>query len=124
MPIRDALRLSFAATANAAFEERGAVAEEAVARGGSLNKALTRTRLFPEDCRHILAVAEESGRLDEVLRQQAEHYDEEAGRRLATLTQALNWGVWLLVAVVILVAVFRLFGSYVGQFDRATGGLE
>jgi type II secretory pathway component PulF len=123
MPIRDALRLSFAATANAAFAERGVAAEEAVARGSSLIKALTRTGLFPEECRHILAVGEESGRLDEVLRQQAEHYDDEAGRRLATLTQALAWGVWLLVAVAILAGVFRLFGAYVRQIDQATGGV-
>src|SRR5262249_27872431 len=106
----------------AAFVARGAEAEEAVARGSALVRALTKTGLIPDDCRHILAVAEESGRLDDVLRQQAEHYDEEAGRRLATLTRALGWGVWLGVAVVIVVAVFRLFGSYVEQIDRATGG--
>jgi type IV pilus assembly protein PilC len=122
LPIRDALRLSFQATANAAFVARGGDAEAAVGRGQDLVSALTRTGLFPEDCRQILSVAEESGRLDVVLRQQSEHYDEEAGRRLTTLTSALAWAVWLLVAVAILVVVFRLYSSYLGAIDQATGG--
>jgi type II secretory pathway component PulF len=64
-----------------------------------------------------MAVAEESGRLSEVLRQQADHYHDEAGRRLTVLTQVAGYGVWTLVALIIIVFIFRLFGSYVSQLS-------
>ena len=112
MPIRRAVRLSLRATGNAAFAAASPVAEGAVGAGDELTVALTRTGLFPEDCRNILAVAEESGRLHEVLRQQAEHYHEEASRRLVVLTSVAGYGVWAFVGVCIIVAIFRIFGSY------------
>jgi type II secretory pathway component PulF len=65
----------------------------------------------------MLDVAEESGRLEEVLRHQAEHYDDEASRRLAALTAALAYGVWLLLGACIIVAIFRLFTSYLNLLN-------
>ncbi len=62
----------------------------------------------------VLAVAEESGQLAEVLQHQGAHYDEEAGRKLTALTAVAGYGVWLLVGVVIVFAIFRLFSSYLG----------
>ena len=98
MPIARALRLSFRAADNAAFTAQLDKATTAVKRGDDLTVALAATGLFPEDLQHILAVGEESGRLTEVLRQQAEHYHDEAGRRMTALTTALSVLVWLIVA--------------------------
>jgi type IV pilus assembly protein PilC len=123
MPIATALDLSLEATGNAAFAAASPRVRSAIRGGSDLTAALTATRLFPEEFGHVLAVAEESGRLDDVLRRQAEHYDDEAGRRLATLATLAAWGVWALVAVALIVVIFRLFGSYLGLLDRA-GGLS
>jgi type II secretory pathway component PulF len=57
-----------------------------VRRGGELTQALSRTHLFPQEFLHVIAVGEESGRLSEVLQQQAEHYQEESSRRMTILT--------------------------------------
>ena len=118
MPIARALRLSFRATGNAAFADRLDRAVAAVKEGQELTAALTATGLFPEEFRHILSVAEESGRLPEVLRQEADHYHDEAGRRTAALTTALTVLVWLIVAGFIVFFVFRVFLSYLDLFNQ------
>ena len=120
MPVARALKLSFRATDNAAFTARLDVALAAVKRGGELTAALTATGLFPTEFQHILAVAEESGRLPEVLRQEADHYHDEAGRRLTALTAALTVVVWLVVAGFIIAAVLRIFLAYLDLFNQVS----
>jgi type II secretory pathway component PulF len=118
MPIGRALRLSMRATGNAAFEARAERAVSAVKAGDDLTFALGRTGMFPEDFLRILHTAEESGRLDDVLRQQGEHYDEESSRRLATLTGLASYGVWLFVGAIIIFAIFRIYGSYIALLNQ------
>jgi type IV pilus assembly protein PilC len=118
MPTTRALKLSFRATDNEAFLAKQDEAVTAVKEGEDLTLALTATGLFPEEFRHILSVAEESGRLTEVLRQEAEHYHEEADRRLRALNGALIVGVGLLVAGFVVFLIFRIFSAYVGLIDQ------
>ena len=71
-----------------------------------------------------MAVGEESGRISEVMEHQAEYYEEEASRRLKLLGQVAAWGVWLLVAVLIIFAIFRIVHVvYLGPIDEALKGL-
>jgi type IV pilus assembly protein PilC len=112
-----ALRLSLRATGNEAFVARSGAAVEAVRGGDDLVSALTRTRLFSEEFHNVITVAEETGRLPEVLRHEADHYYEEAGRRLAVLTSGASVGVWVLVAGFIIFAIVRLYGAYLGQLN-------
>lgn len=118
MPITRALRLSFRAADNAAFTARSDRATTSVKRGDDLTIALAVTGLFPEDFQHILAVGEESGRLTDVLRQQADHYHDEAGRRMTALTTALSVLVWLIVAAFIITAVFRIILAYIDLINQ------
>jgi type IV pilus assembly protein PilC len=118
MVVHRALRLSMRATGNTAFVAGSGKAEEAVRAGEEVTRALACTHLFPEEFLHIVAVGEESGQIPESLRKQAEHYDEEAGRRLATLASLTSWATWLLVAIVIILAIFRIAMSYI----NAIGG--
>jgi type II secretory pathway component PulF len=118
MPIARALRLSFHAADNAAFTARLDKATTSVKRGDDLTVALATTGLFPEDFQHIIAVGEESGRLTDVLRQQADHYHDEAGRRMTALTTALSVLVWLIVAGFIISAVFRIFLAYIDLINQ------
>jgi type IV pilus assembly protein PilC len=115
MVVHRALRLSMRATGNNAFIAASGKAEEAVRSGDEITSALGRTRLFPEEFLHIVAVGEESGSVPEVLRKQAEHYDDEAGRRLKTLANLAGGATWVLVAVLIIIAIFRIFLSYISQ---------
>jgi type IV pilus assembly protein PilC len=118
MPIARALRLSLRATGNEAFVAATEGVKASVRGGDDLTSALGRTGLFPEDFQNILAVAEESGRLSEVLEHQTAHYYEESGRRLSVLTQVAGWGVWLVIGGLMVAAIFRLATSYIGMLDR------
>jgi type IV pilus assembly protein PilC len=119
MSINRAMRLSMRATGNNAFIAASPVAEAEVRAGNDLTMALTRTGLFPGDFRNIIAVAEESGRLADVLRHQADHYHEESGRRLSILTSVAGYVVWLIVAGLIVIAIFRIALTYFSMFDAA-----
>ncbi len=53
-----------------------------------------------------------------MLRQEADHYHDEAGRRTAALTTAMTVLVWLIVAGFIVFFVFRVFLSYLDLFNQ------
>jgi type IV pilus assembly protein PilC len=118
MPITRAMKLSFRATDNAAFIARLDRATASVKQGNELTASLAATGMFPEEFRHILSVAEESGRLTEVLRQEADHYYDEASRRMSAVTVALTILVWLMVAGFIITAVFRIFLAYLDLINQ------
>jgi type IV pilus assembly protein PilC len=112
MSVGKALRLSLRATGNSAFTAAGGVVSRTVREGDDLTLALTRTGLFPDDLLRIVSVAEASGTLAEVMKHQSDHYHEEASRRLAVLTAVAGYLVWGVVGTFIIVAIFRLYGSY------------
>jgi type II secretory pathway component PulF len=118
MSIMEALRLSLRATSNGAFIGQTEAVVAAVRRGEDLTKALTRAGVFPSLFINVIAVGEETGDLPEVLQKQGDYYDEEAGRRLAILTAVAGWGVWLVVAVLIIWCIFRIFTTYLSILER------
>jgi type IV pilus assembly protein PilC len=120
MSIGKAVRMSLRATGHNAYAAGSPVAESAIRDGDDLTLALTRTRLFSDEFLRILAVAEESGQLTEVLRHQGDHYHEEASRRLAILTSVASYAIWGLVALFIIVAIFRMYSSYLGVLQSFT----
>jgi type IV pilus assembly protein PilC len=117
MPIGRAVRLSLRATGNNAFSAVQGEVKQALQAGDDLTRTLSQTGLFPAEFQRILAVAEESGRLSEVLQQQGEYHHEEASRRLAFLTGLAGYGIWAAIGVLIIVVIFRLFGAYLSLLD-------
>jgi type IV pilus assembly protein PilC len=115
--ITKGVRLSMRATGNAAFDVKADVVCDALKQGEDLSAALNQSRVFPCDFINILGNAEEGGRVPEVMRHQAEYYDEEARRRLTILTQAASWGVYAVVAGLIIFVIFRIFTSYISLLD-------
>jgi type II secretory pathway component PulF len=115
MSILEAMRLSFRAMSNGAFAARAPLVLASLKEGNDLSLALAGASLFPIDFQNIVAVAEESGRLPEVMHQQARYYQEEAGRRLAALTKMAGYAVWLLYVIFMVVAIFRLASSYLDR---------
>jgi type IV pilus assembly protein PilC len=91
--------------------------QEVVRRGESISDALASVHLFPEEFIHILATAEESGQIPEMMRHQAEYYEEEASRRLVILTRSAGFAIWVTVACLIIWVIFRMALSYIGLLD-------
>jgi type IV pilus assembly protein PilC len=115
MSIGEALKLSLRATGNGAFEGSTDAIVSEVNRGMDLTLALARGRIFPVEFLHIMEVAEESGTLPDVMRRQSDHYDEEAGRRLAALASTAAYTVWSIVGVLMVWTIFRIFTMYISK---------
>jgi type IV pilus assembly protein PilC len=118
MSITRAAKLAMIATGNAAYEAVQPQVRASLKAGDDLTKALWDRRLFPEDFQNIVSVAEDSGRLHDVLEHQTEHYQDESRRRLFILTQVASWGVWLFVAILIIIAIFRIYMMYIGKINE------
>jgi type II secretory pathway component PulF len=118
--ITAAVRLSMRATGNAAFAGRADEVRDYLKTGMDLEAALRKCGLFPENFLDILANAEEGGRVVEVMQHQAEYYEDEARRRMTILSRASSWGVYALVAALLVFMIFRIYGSYIGMIDSYT----
>lgn len=117
MPIMQAVKLSLNATGNAAYAERADQAVAALKKGKQLTEALTRLRLLPPEFIDLIAMSEEGGRVPEMMRHQAEHYQEETGRRLTALTRAATGGLWLVYAGFMIFTIFSIAQMYIGAID-------
>lgn len=113
-----AVRLSLRAAGNAAFSSDADRVAKRIRKGDELARALGSNPQFPTEFLGALTVGETTGQIPEVMARQAEVYREEAARRMKALTQLAAWGVYLLVGVFIVLAIFRLAGVYV----QAIGG--
>jgi type IV pilus assembly protein PilC len=121
MPIAKAIGLSFQATGNAAYASDARRIQESLKTGDDLTRAISQCRLLPEDYVNIIAVAEQGGRVPEVMVNQAQYYEEEAGRRLVILTRAVGFAVWAFVALLIIAAIFKIFSIYVNAISNLAG---
>jgi type II secretory pathway component PulF len=111
MAIASALELSLLATGNAAFRAQTETITQAVKNGASLLEALTRSDLFTSDFLSMVAAGEEAGRVPEVMRHQADYWNEEASSRLKTATRLASMLVWLVYAVFMVWAIFSIYGA-------------
>jgi type IV pilus assembly protein PilC len=109
MGIASALRLSMHATGNAAYVADTDLVRSGVRGGEDLEVALAKSNLFPADFLNIIATAEEGGRVPEVMRHQAEYYEDESRRRMTILTRAASWGLYLIIAAFLIFLIFRIF---------------
>jgi type IV pilus assembly protein PilC len=117
MPLRRALELAFRSTHNAYYESHLPDVLELVRQGESLTETLESTGVFPEDFLNVVRVGEDSGQLPETLGALAENYQEDARRAMGMLTQVAGGLVWLCVAGVIIMIVFRIMNSYLGLLN-------
>lgn len=116
---RHALARSLESTSNAAYTAHLDEALGELRRGEDLTTVLRSCRVFPDEFLDIVSNGEEGGRLPEVMEKQAEYYQEEASRRMTTLTKVAGFLVWLFVAILMIWAIFRLyFQAYLGQLQQ------
>jgi type IV pilus assembly protein PilC len=118
MSVGKALRLSLRATGNGAFQALADSIVKQIGKGKEIAKVIGRNTIFPVEFIAALSVSEVSGQIPEVMERQADYYREETARRMKTLTRVMAWGVYAMVGVFIIIAIFRMAGVYV----QAMGG--
>jgi type II secretory pathway component PulF len=119
MSVLKMMELALMATDNAAFQAARPVIDASLKSGNNIEMSLAAAGLFPQSFLSAVAVAEGSGRLPELLREQANDYDEETRRRLGFLNQVASYLVWLGVAFLIIFAIYRIFSTvYIENIDK------
>jgi type II secretory pathway component PulF len=119
LPVKSAVKRSLDATGNAAYPARFEDASAVLRRGDDLATILKACAIFPEDFLDMVENAEEGGRTPEVMERQAEFYQEESTLRLKVLTRMAGFGVWLAVAILLIVMIFRIFiTAYLGPLEQ------
>lgn len=118
-----AVQRSLRVTGNAAYEACADTAAQQIKKGREIADVLRECDLFPEEFLQAIHTGEESGELPEVMARQADYYQEEAGRRMRTLTIVASFLVWLFVAGLIIWAIFRIALSILGVYQDAMRGL-
>ncbi len=89
-----------------------------VKSGREIHIALHACTAFPDEFLDILAVAEVSGQIPEVMVRQGEHYREESARRLKNLARLAGYAVWSFVAIAMIWAIFKIASIYFGMLNR------
>ncbi len=124
LDVKQCLLLSLASTHNIEFTDQAPRVERVISRGHPIYEALMETRIFPIEFIHSVQVGEQSGRLDETLAVVARQELESARIALTMLTRGAGWVVWLLVAGLIIVLIFRMAGVYIGNINQALQAIK
>jgi type IV pilus assembly protein PilC len=119
MDLRQVVPLALRATGNDFYVRHTDQAVKIVAAGHPLYKAFAATGAFPADFIEALEVAEESGAVVESMQRLSKRYEEEAETALSILTTIAGFLVWMLVAAMIILMIFRIAGFYVGTINDA-----
>jgi type II secretory pathway component PulF len=90
-----------------------------VSAGLPLHEALGISGAFPQQFIDALQVAEESGETVESMGRLSDRYREESEAALHMLTVIAGFAVWVIVAVLITLLIFRLAGFYLGAINSA-----
>jgi len=90
--------------------------------GDTLSEALRASGRFPVTLVEGVAVGETSGTTAEVLARLSDQFADDARRGFEAAAKAAGGGVWLAVAGLIVLVVFRVFSFYVGMIQDAARG--
>ena len=119
MELSRAIPLSLRSTHNARFTEQNDRVLAMIAAGHEIHESLEQTGAFPREFLERVEVGERSGRLPESMALLSEQYREEATRSISMLSTLAGYGVWAMVAIMIILAIVRFVGSYVGMIYDA-----
>jgi len=113
VPLLEALGTVQGVVANRVLAQAIAQVQKRVREGKGMVGPLTESGVFPDLALHMIAVGEETGRLETMLVTVAEHYDQEvkrATKRLMSLLEpALILGMGLIVGIVVISMLMAIF---------------
>ena len=121
------VRLSLRGTANQAYIREAEPASKAVRKGQEVSEILAGygPRLFPDEILSALQLGEETGRLAEVMKKQADYYREEARRKMKTLAMIAAGIIYAGIALLIIFIIFKIaMTAYIGPMNEAMNAAD
>ncbi|MFO0825144.1 MAG: type II secretion system F family protein [Gemmataceae bacterium] len=113
------MKYCFRATCNSAFMKGEEWAVATVKKGREIGEALEASGApFPDEFREMIVMGEETGNMSEVMERLAVRYREDAERKLKAAAEYTSYGIYGMVAVMIIVAIF-IASIYLGALGDA-----
>lgn len=109
VPILQAMEIVSGATGNKVFENVILEARDTIEQGEPLSSALVRHKCFPKLLVHMLAAGEKTGKIDEMMQNIADFYDDEVETMLNGLTSLIEPLLMIFLGVVIGGIVISMF---------------
>ncbi len=122
MGLRQALDISLRSTRNARYTNHLKSIDEEIEAGNPVYEAFEQTRAFPSDFLDAVRTGEHAGTLVETMGLLSRQYREQAETALRILAIAGGFAVWILVAIIIIIFIFRLFFFYIGIISGGIPG--
>jgi len=122
MDARRSIKLAVRSTQNAYYTSQMNTVDSQIEQGKEFHTVLRSTGLFPDDFLSSLETAEISGTHGESLARLANDYRDRAKTAAKALTIAASFVVWGMVAVIIVLLIFRLAMFYIGTLNEALQG--
>src|SRR5207237_791312 len=115
------------ATANKAYVKQAEWASKAARKGQDVPEILGACgpRLFPDEFMASLHVGEDTGRLAEVMKKQAEYYREESRRKIKWLANIAGGLVYAAIGVLMVVMIFKIaMAAYINPLHDAMNAAD
>lgn len=119
-----AVDLAFRSAGTRKFVSKAAGAKQAIEAGRDMHSVLAETGLFQGETLEVVELGEASGRLAETLDKHFRYLKSQVESSMATLTYLASALIWITIAAVLIVIIFRVFSIYVNNMgDAATDTL-
>ncbi|MBU4212206.1 MAG: type II secretion system F family protein, partial [Verrucomicrobia bacterium] len=109
VPILQAMDIVSGATGNKVFERVILEARATIEQGEPLSKALVQHSCFPKLLVHMMAAGEKTGKIDEMMQNIADFYDDEVETMLSGLTSLIEPLLMIFLGVIIGGIVISMF---------------
>lgn len=118
MDAQPSMAMAVQATQNPYYTAQLATIDQVLARRGEFHESLRATAAFPRDFLDDLEASEIAGAQSEMLMRLSHRYEQEARHAASLLTQFATFGVWLLVAGIIIYFIFRFAMIYLNAINQ------
>jgi type IV pilus assembly protein PilC len=123
MDTRRSVKLALRSTNNPYYGSQEKRIDRMLADGAEIHEAFALTRAFPSEFVDVVSNGELSGTLPESLLRLSQDYQSRARSTSGVLTVFASFAVWGLVAIIIIIFIFKFAMFYLNAINPATYGL-
>ncbi|WCE30004.1 type II secretion system F family protein [Vibrio sp. SCSIO 43137] len=121
VPLNQSIALAAESMGNRFLEVRLMEMKSSIEAGGTISNTAINSGIFTPLVIQMIAVGEETGRIDELLMEVADFYDREVEYDLKTLTARIEPILLVIVAAIVLVLALGIFLPMWGMLDAIQG---
>ena len=114
----NAIGLSFRSSPSAVFRAKAEQAQAAIRQGREMHSVLQDTGLFCPETIDAVQLGEDSGRLSEMLDKHSRFLRMKVRFAMTSLTHLASSIVWVIVAALLIMTIFRIFNRYLSVGQR------